>query len=264
MKKIYLLTLTLLSICMASMAQQKWDFLTLSANDEANLTADWSFSDPYYYNTSTSGKGIYVGRYSKKGKDYSPYFNVADSAAKYSSTVEANGVELEMTKGLKFGFANEGSRRFQGNNNKAFRIYKGKKGYGIYPQMAGAFFVIPNVAVGDTVIVVSRPGGKEGRGLTSENLTILSGFESTIEPNNVLNKGVSKVNGNVLIGSIGKTSILLSVEVKKPTTDISQLRTSVIGRPENIYNLNGQFVGTDLNKLPQGVYIQYGKKVIKK
>lgn len=259
MKRFYLLTLVLFTVCMTSVAQQKWDFLKLSDTDISNLDAQWTFKDHYYYN-----QGINVGRYSKKGEDYSPYFTNRDSAALYSSIVLANGVELEMTKGLKFGFAHEGNQRFQANKSKAFRIYKEKKGYGIFPEMAGAFFIIPNVVKGDTIIVISRPGGDEGRGLSSEELTVISGFQPTTEPSNVINKGVSKVDGNVLISTGGKTSILLSVEVKKPTTGIAAIQTSGVKHPERIYNLNGQFVGTDFNKLPQGVYIKQGKKFIKK
>lgn len=263
MKRFYLLTLVLLTVCMTSVAQQKWDFLKLSDTDISNLDADWTLENDYYYNTSTSGKGIYVGRYSKQGKDYSPYFTDRDSAAVYSSIIEANGMELEMTKGLRFGLVNSTNGRFQGNNKKAFRIYKNNKGNGIFFRVDGAFFVIPNVAKGDTVIVVSRPGGKEGRGLTSQDLEIIKGFEST-EAVNTTNKGISKVDGYVLISSIDKPSILLSVEVKKPTTGIAAIQTSGVKHPERIYNLNGQFVGTDFNKLPKGVYIKQGKKFIKK
>ena len=37
----------------------------------------------------------------------------------------------------------------------------------------------------------------------------------------------------------------------------------LLGQPKKIYNLNGQYVGRDLDALPKGVYLVNGKKVTK-
>ena len=37
----------------------------------------------------------------------------------------------------------------------------------------------------------------------------------------------------------------------------------ILGQPKKIYNLNGQYVGDNLDALPKGVYLVNGKKVTK-
>ena len=45
------------------------------------------------------------------------------------------------------------------------------------------------------------------------------------------------------------------------STNLKDMQTTT--SKQNIYNINGQFVGTNLATLPKGIYIQNGRKVIK-
>lgn len=50
----------------------------------------------------------------------------------------------------------------------------------------------------------------------------------------------------------------------KPTTGIVAVESKVAHKVDNrIYNINGQFMGTDLRALPRGLYIVGGKKIMK-
>lgn len=48
-----------------------------------------------------------------------------------------------------------------------------------------------------------------------------------------------------------------------PTSGIKDIKSMNAVADGRIYNVNGQYVGTDLNALPRGLYIQNGKKIIK-
>lgn len=53
-------------------------------------------------------------------------------------------------------------------------------------------------------------------------------------------------------------------KVSSTPTGIAAVRTNATMAKQNVYNLNGQFVGTTLDGLAKGIYIQGGKKVVVK
>jgi hypothetical protein len=56
----------------------------------------------------------------------------------------------------------------------------------------------------------------------------------------------------------------VKVYVPDESTDaIKEIKASKPFLDGKIYNINGQYVGTDMDALPRGIYIQNGRKILK-
>ena len=132
MKKLFTLTVLLLSLSASASAQTRktWDFskgfsaITISnlKADDANWTDKCSASNTVYFEQRVSRKGGLV-----------------------TATVDGNAIELEETKGLKFGCTSA----------KHLNIYSNKEGEGciwINGKSKDDNFTVPNVPAGEKVI----------------------------------------------------------------------------------------------------------------
>ena len=55
-----------------------------------------------------------------------------------------------------------------------------------------------------------------------------------------------------------------STNLKDITSGIEDIvNATVVSGDNRIYNILGQYLGTDLDRLPRGIYIQNGKKIVK-
>ena len=219
---------------------QAWDFTSnLSEADKTNIAADenWTISNVYVKDADgndTEEVKTLLYAYSQKFE---------------GTAVKANGVELDLTKGLKF---KTGANKFQYYDGE--RLAHGGNGHG----------PIISECAKDDVVKIRYKVTEAGRGFDVTNAELTDGmllgdskdtFEATV---------TVKKKGEVTFASVGGADILaLSVnaelpEPKDPTTGINSVKT--VEQTNNvIYNLAGQKV----NAQYKGIMIQNGKKVLK-
>ena len=219
---------------------QAWDFTSdLSEADKTNIAADenWTITNVYVKDADgndTEEVKTLLYAYSQKFE---------------GTAVKANGVELDLTKGLKF---KTGANKFQYYDGE--RLAHGGNGHG----------PIISECAKDDVVKIRYKVTEAGRGFDVTNADLTDGmllgdskdtFEATV---------TVKKKGEVTFASVGGADILaLSVnaelpEPKDPTTGINSVKT--VEQTNNvIYNLAGQKV----NAQYKGIMIQNGKKVLK-
>ena len=218
---------------------QAWDFTSdLSEADKTNIAADenWTISNVYVKDADgndTEEVKTLLYAYSQKFE---------------GTAVKANGVELDLTKGLKF---KTGANKFQYYDGE--RLAHGGNGHG----------PIISECAKDDVVKIRYKVTEAGRGFDVTNAELTDGmllgdskdtFEATV---------TVKKKGEVTFASVGGADILaLSVnadlpEPKDPTTGINSVKT--VEQTNNvIYNLAGQKV----NAQYKGIMILNGKKVL--
>ncbi len=261
MKKLYFIAVASLFFSTMGMAQTSWDFKVTSDADLTNLKAEWGTNDAglSYVNTNVT-----IGKYSTTGIDSSAYFNDGAEAIKYATPVKANGVELESTKGLLFGYVSTSQNRFIINNGGVFRVFINNKSNGLHVGNVNGYFVIPNINQGDTITIVSRRVTGSCGLLPPTSLNVQSGFSLSSDNVFINNVGVSNKDGNVVIRMQGGVSYLTGIVIKKAVaTGISmQTINNQKALSKAIYSIDGKYVGTQLNGLQKGIYIQGGKKIL--
>ena len=181
MKHIYslrgLLTavIALFAITASSQETITWDFSNTPDADIANLKAD-----PSKWTYKAGGGSSGVDRF-------------VNAAAMSNSAVIANGVEAEMTKGLKF--TNSGADKLRIDVNNAIRL-----------NGSNLTVVLPRLSAGAKVTVVTETANSsEARGITADNLTVTEGFStSTVKQTNV---GTVKTEGTVTLKTTGGLAI---------------------------------------------------------
>lgn len=95
------------------------------------------------------------------------------------------------------------------------------------------------------------------------NVTVGQGVTWELTANTAVDTLVN--NGTIVTNGYTLTATSTSGSGTQVTTSISNVTDSEKAIQDNkIYNLEGQYVGTDLNSLPAGVYIVNGKKFITK
>lgn len=239
--------ITMLTISRPGEAGQKdplsepkvWNFTQLSDTDVANLAAD---ADNWSYDEAS-------GRYS-----YVPSLP-ADEAKANNLVLKANGVELEITKGLLFG--RDGTL-----DTKKVNIDANKRlNFG-----GGKYRIVINSLVVDDVVTVSYASGKadEARGIAKPaNADVIDGSLTTTSTSatsvtfKVNKKGALVIESTA---SINVFSIRLN-SAEEPGGDvINAIRTVKVTADDAAYTLSGQKVGADY----KGIVVKAGRKVIVK
>lgn len=148
-----------------------WDFSRTPESDIANLKADaanWTYK---------AGAG-------SLGAD-----RFANASAMSNAAVTANGVEIEMTKGLKF--TNKGADKLRIDVNNSIRL-----------NGSGLTITLPSLSAGAKVTVVTETANTtDARGISADNITIVEGFTpSTAKQTNV---GTVNATGTVTLKTSG-------------------------------------------------------------
>lgn len=89
-----------------------------------------------------------------------------------------------------------------------------------------------------------------------EGVTLILTSDASIDA--LVNNGTIILNGHTL------TYSSLTGNEPQNTTGISSISANRTNTSDRIYDLTGRFVGTDKDSLPHGLYIQNGKKFVKK
>ena len=260
---------------MDAQTEKTWDFTVMSDNDkaafQANIaqTGEWTVDGVWWYNLKA------VGQNSKDAVAYADLYN--ETATKPLYTNMATKTEAEYTQGLHFGVwqnGNESTPAITKAIYKNFKIQNDKPR--IYLAGTDFIIVIPNRVAGDSVeVTMAGNSATEARYLSSMNLT--PAFKPQDSGFNLKFTRKAKVvnDGNVVLRSTGGCYVYdITIKDKDGNVLPKEKVTTGIGSTtlkdmqtttskQNIYNINGQFVGTNLATLPKGIYIQNGRKVIK-
>ena len=160
-------------------AQQKWSFSSVSATDQANLNAD---TENWTYDSSNS-------RWTSKAI-------ITDEA------LNANNVELEFTKGLKFTL---GAVDY-------VRVDRKKNCLTLNNKLAKV--TISGVKAGQVLTVKCQSSSSStARKITATNITVTSGFEESTS--STTNVGTVKEDGSIILQSTGGLYVY-SIEVTNP------------------------------------------------
>lgn len=214
-------------------APTTWDFTqVLSDNDAANLAADantWTFD-----------------------KDNNYWKNIAVLAERnVFEPLKANGVELEVTKGLTFTRDNS-----EGLGEDRVRI-KSKN----YVAVNGSSVSISlgSLVKNDVVKLKFKGAGESDRSLTVSNTELVSGSLTTadVEEHEVELK-VLKDNPVIITTSNGFQFMAITVNAELPTGVNSVKAEGAKAKVAGTVNLSGQQVGDDY----KGIVVKDGKKVI--
>ena len=198
----------------------------------------------------------------------SPTNTPVTTASAYASPIIVNGVEPEMTRGLKFCLYMPETGTFKSFGADKLLLYTdpGFRALKLNGQNIG--IVIPGLKKGQTVTVSCRSVTSSGiRYLNAYNLTADQEFGSAAatNKNEQICIGTVEADGDVVI-TASNGIFVYDIMVKDATGKLIaaavhnvQTRLPADGR---IYNLNGQYMGRNPAVLQPGVYIRNGKKLM--
>lgn len=214
-------------------AATTWDFTKeLSANDAANLAADantWTFdSDNNYWKNAA----VLAER------------NVFEP-------LKANGVELEVTKGLTFTRDNS-----EGLGVDRVRI----KSKNYIAVNGSAVSINLGALVKDDVVKLRFKGaGDSERSLAVSNTELVSGSLTTTDVNeHEVELKVSKDNPVTITTSNGFQFMAITINANLPSSSVETLKAAKAAQNGATYNVAGQQV----DAAAKGLVIKNGKKVV--
>ena len=192
----------------------------------------------------------------------------AKHLSRYAGKLMVNNMEPAFARGLLFCTYIPGTKTVKPISIGKLRIYTDAERQAINLNAKNLAIVIPNLKAGQTVIVGCRSvTSPNPRYLDAHNLDVEEGFGNAAANNLQEQTCIGKVaeDGDVAITSSNGIYVY-SITIKDKdgnTLPTSIGHTTLTRRPNNpnIYSLNGHYLGTNIDKLPKGLYIRNGKKI---
>lgn len=192
----------------------------------------------------------------------------AKHLSRYAGKLMVNNMEPAFARGLLFCTYIPGTKTVKPISRGKLRIYTDAERQAINLNAKNLAIVIPNLKAGQTVIVGCRSvTSPNPRYLDAHNLDVEEGFGNAAANNLQEQICIGKVaeDGDVAITSSNGIYVYsITIKDKDGNTLPTSIGHTTLTRRQhnpNIYDLNGHYLGTDIDKLPKGLYIRNGKKI---